>query len=251
MKNFKQLGLYLAFLWVTAVAGQGANLMFVFESRGSGSLAGQAFGPSDFRIVATADTDDWQRVSASGYLTGLPNLTASIEIDGLGDLEIISETHTLIYESPLSGARAFFGRRPSIVGALAGPFQPGWVENEEGDWVPNDGASLAAWDRQSSLGPISGPGQLPIWPSIDIASYTTHTDEGILALDGAPADVRFTVIPEPHTEALIVLGSIVGLALRRKVKLNPRLSGAEDMGRRCRSAGRRNGDEDEEMGTGY
>jgi len=178
---------------VVAVLGSSLSadtITFVHTGSGSGTLGGASFGTSDFVITATIDTSLHDPPAAGWW--GIEHTTASIDIEGLGGLNILTKTQTFLNpSSQIVG----FARTLSSGGLdlLHGP------TNEVFDDQP----------MPIVVGPVSGTVTLLQW------SYDTqiNTSGGILIFDDGTSDGTFQSTPEPATMTLLALG---GLALLRR-----------------------------------
>ncbi len=167
-------------------------LTFLQEGNGAGTLDGDPFPASDFIITAVGDTDDRQSL-ANGWW--IDHQSASIWIDGLGDLDFLSPTIHFV-NNPLS-----------IVG----------FSREQGIGLdlfdgPTD-AEFGTWDMLSPIGPISGEGWLIQW----IDDPQINTTGGILIFDtDYGVDATFTTVPEPATLAVFAVGGMYLMARRQR-----------------------------------
>lgn len=181
--------LALALLVLTPAQAPADILVFTHDGNGSGTLDGEPFPPSDFVITAFADTDDRQSFSGGWWIE---HLSASIWIDGLGDLDFLSPT------------RHFVNNRNSIVGFSRGNHGSDLFN---GPTHPDFGT----WDMLGPIGPISGSGYLLQWDRDPLI----NTTGGILIFASGSSDATFTAIPEPATLAIFVVGGM-GLLVRRR-----------------------------------
>lgn len=173
--------------WATSVA-LAAPIEFEHLGSGSGTIDGVAFSAT-FAITAVGNTNDRQDL---GFAFFIDHTSAEINIDGVGLFSFVSGTRTFVNNSAHSVgfSRAGFGGADLFNGPT--------------------NAAFGSWDMLSSIGPISGGGELLQWGIEDVV-----TSGGILFFDDFFTDVRFTatVVPAP---ASLTLLSITGIALTRR-----------------------------------
>lgn len=167
---------------------------------GSGTVGGDNFQNAAFTITATGDTTNRQSFVGGFFID---NISASINISGLGDFLILTGTRFFVNNSV--GVAGFSRAGSSGADLYNGPY----------------GSSLfSTWDMLSSIGPVSGNSQLMQWGIGDM-----NTNSGTLIfLDGLTfstftADVGGAPVPEPGTIALLGLG-MAGLAVYGKRRQN-------------------------------
>ena len=163
--------------------------MIYTGSAGSGTLAGNPFGPSMFTFTALADTSN--RASCGGSCLEIDHDSLTINISGIGNLTALSATRTF--------SSSGVGLSRSASTDLYG------------------GSLASGWDMLTSIGPVAGPMFLVQWSD----APQINTDMGILIFDDAEASATFQAIvrqvPEPGTLTLLGLGLAgLGFARRRK-----------------------------------
>lgn len=175
---------------VTAAA-HADPIIFSYTGAGSGSIAGVSFTDADFVITATGDTASREAIATGWFID---HATASIDIAGVGSFDFISPTRT------------FVNNPNSVVG-----FSRGGISGLDLFDGPTDTA-FAAWDMLSSIGPITGSGQLRQWSLVPV-----ETSGGVLLFDNAGSAATFsaTVIPAPASAVLLALGGFVAARRRR------------------------------------
>lgn len=197
--GFPQVAMMIGLAMSASSASFAAPITFIHTGSGSGTLDGVAFGelePASFQITATGDTED--RVSEGSFSAfSIEHTSASITIEGVDSLTFTTGTETFVNnEAPAVG----FSR--STGGDLhTGPLDP----------------AFAAWDMQSSIGPVGGSTRLLQWQGAPFSDVVT--DGGVLSFDSDDSvDGTFQAIvepvPEPAAGGLLALG-LAGLALSR------------------------------------
>jgi hypothetical protein len=181
---------------------QSSTITSTFLGRGSGTLAGVAFGPSDFTITAVGDTSN--RVSlAHGYCIGSD--TASITIASLGTYTFT--TPTMVWDN-FAATGVGFARGNGVDLMQVGP-----------DPV------FASWGMLTCVGPVSvGTGRLLQW-SGTVREYggDVVTSGGALFFTSATniaATYSATVVPEPYSVLAIAinLGGMAVFASRSRTR---------------------------------
>lgn len=182
-------------LLLTTAEASAAILTFLHEGNGSGTLGGNPFRASDFLITAVGDTDDRESFG-SGWFIG--HTSASISIEGVGVVDFLTPTRHFVNNTvQIVG----FSRAGSGTDLFDGPTDP----------------LFGAWDMLSPIGPITGQGTLLQWDH----GGGINTTGGILFFDHGSTDTTFTVVPEPGTLAMCVVGGM-GLMVRRRCETHPR-----------------------------
>lgn len=184
---------------VGAVAGSAsaAQITFVHESSGSGTIGTQSFGataPVNFTITATGDTTAAQSFGDGFWID---HVSASISIAGVGTFDILTGTRTFVYN--LGQVVGFSRAGGTGLDLLNGP-----------RLFPE----LGTWDMTTSLGPITGAGEIIQWN----ANPNINTSGGVLFINSTPdATVTFsaTVVPAPGAVALGGV-ALLGASRRRR-----------------------------------
>lgn len=173
----------------------GNILEFTHSGFGSGKLAGVPFPQSDFVIKAYVNTDDRQSFS-QGWL--IPHTSASIWIDGLGDLAFLSPTYHFVNNL-----------------AMRVGFAPPRGMFALDQFIGPQSAEFGNWDMLGPIGPISGAGSLQAWQSF----APLLTTGGNLLFNNGDCDANFTaaLVPEPSTLTLLAVAGI-SLCRRRRPK---------------------------------
>ena len=188
-----------AFVLMFAVSAFADPILFTHTGTGSGSLDGSTFATTAFTISGIGDTTN--RVSfGTGYYIDLTS--ATIEIVGVGNLTFVT------------GTRFFVNNTTNLVGFSRAGI--GGLDLFDG---PTNSA-FASWDMLTSIGPISGTGELFQWLLTAII-----TDQGPLAFNlGTSAStfqatVGTTAVPEPGSLVLLGAGlGALGIVLRKRKK---------------------------------
>ncbi|MDP6312314.1 MAG: hypothetical protein QF781_09195 [Phycisphaerales bacterium] len=173
---------------LASVTGAHADLItFTHTGSGSGTLNSSMFGPSNFTIVSTADTDNRDSHGSAYYIN---HDSVTITIDGLGTYDITDATRTFV-----NGQIVGFSRE----GATGSDLFNG----------PSDPAFLV-WEMLTSIGPVSGTGTLMQWGS------GINTSGGILEFYNGSSSATFAAtIPAPGVMALLGVAGFVGRRRRR------------------------------------
>lgn len=203
MKRILSILVAIGFLCIS-ISAQASTITFIHEGSGSGTIDGTPFDAS-FTITAIGDTSSR---GSFGFGFWIDHTSAIIDIDSVGSFSFITGTRTFVAQ----GADATVGfSRAGIFG----------LDLFNG---PTDDAAFSTWDMLTSIGPVSGSGDLSQWSSSDVM-----TDGGTLFFDTQDTDVRFTAsvggqnpIPEPGTLLLFGVG-LLGLA-----RMNRRTSSESD-----------------------
>ena len=199
--NFRILSQLSAALAAVALAGAtAAAAPITFTHQGTaaaGAVGGVAFGSTAFTITAFGDTDNREAYDvvpgAEGFF--IDHGSARIELASVGEFLFTTATRTF---NTRSITTAGFSRAGAIGTDLVnGPTLP----------------ALATWDMLSSIGPLSGSGQILQWDSSPV-----HTSGGQLLLEGGASPIVFTatVVPEPTALALAAALGAIGAAGGRR-----------------------------------
>lgn len=164
---------------------------FTHSGHGTGKIGAVDFIAS-FTITAIGDTGD--RIAPFPDVFAIPHLSATIDIDGVGVFDFMEGTRTFVN----SDVQAVGFSRIGGSDLFDGPFGV---------------AVFSTWDMLSSIGPISGGGQLLQWAD------GVNTSGGVLDFDDAEltGGVTFTavVVPAPSAAALLAFGGIAATRRRR------------------------------------
>ncbi len=179
----------------TFVAGSTANpITFTFTGSGSGSIGGSAFGSSDFTITEIGNTADVQSLASALFID---DISASIDISGVGTFDILTATRTFINGDIVGYSRA------GVDGS---------------DLYDGTSSLLFGWDMLTSIGPITTDFDLFQWE----VSPVIITDAGQLLFNNSEGSGTFTAtvasgaVPDASSPLLLLGFAIVGLAgLRR------------------------------------
>jgi hypothetical protein len=189
MKYAKSSYLVAGLIGLAASAVSASPITMIHDGSGSGTIDGVSF-TSVFTITTTGNTDD--RVNfGSGWF--IDHTSASINIAGVGTFDFITPTRTFVNNNiPLVGFS-----RAGISGSD--------LFNGPGN------AEFASWDMTTSIGPLSGGGNLIQWGSEDVM-----TSGGVLFFADGFTDAQFTaIVPAPASLALIGLAGITATRRRR------------------------------------
>lgn len=192
---------------MVAAWSSAATITFTHAGTGSGQIGGTTFTNADFVIVDTADTAS--RIAIPGGWS-INDLSASISIAGLGTFTFLTPTRTFV----------------NNVASFAG-FSRSGASGDDLYFDPVNPA-FASWDLLSSIGPISGTGQVLQWTS---AFAAVNTNRGVLTINSGTNPGVFTAAvsvitatPEPSSLVFLCLGLIgmVVVRLRYSRHLLPR-----------------------------
>ena len=157
---------------------------------GSGTFGSAAFANAAFTITGVGDTAN--RYSFFGGYS-IENISATISIAGVGDFLLTSGTRTFVNND--LGIVGFSRAGSSSSDLFNGPTTP----------------ALNSWDMLSSIGPLTGPGQLLQW-----TSFPVTTSGGTLIFENANLSATFqaTLVPEPASGMLVLGGALYCLLFR-------------------------------------
>ncbi|ELR97010.1 PEP-CTERM sorting domain-containing protein [Gloeocapsa sp. PCC 73106] len=181
---------------LTSPAAQAMGIIFTHQGSGTGTLDGVPFGPADFVITGIGDTDNRENISSSVF--SIDHDSASIDLNGLGSFDFITTTRTF-----LNGDSNTPG------------FSRSGIDGTDLFNGPSDSA-FNGYDLLSSIGPITGSGDLLQWTLSDVV-----TDGGILVFDSNDTVIttfQATLVPEPIT----ILGSLLVFSITGLVKRKSR-----------------------------
>ena len=184
------------------VAPAAADLLqFTQTGSGSGTLDGVAFDDTTFTITALTDTANVDGIAPFSSWT--PHLSATIEIDGVGTFDILTQTYTLV-------------EHPGQWGAPAVAFAIEWIGGPAGlFWGPMD-AVFGTWDTTTELDTVTGDSFHLGWglKEFDPQIFTTG---GLLYFNNSQEFVEgtFTATLVPAPGALVLLAG-AGLIRRRR-----------------------------------
>jgi hypothetical protein len=175
---------------------------FIHEGSGSGTLGGNAFN-TNFVITAQADTN--ARVTADPGIYFIDHNAAQIALSGIGTFAFTSPTRTFVNNPNM--IVGFSRANTDGADLFDGPVNP----------------SFATWNMLTSIGPISGSGELIQWTLAGSSQVTTTN--GVLIFNNAQvamARVTARVVPEP---AAIFLGLGAALLWALGPRATPRRTG--------------------------
>ena len=192
MRSGRRWGI-LAILF--AASSYADTITFTHTGIGSGVIGTTSFSNAAFTITDGGDTTN---VEAIGGGFSLEDAFASIEISGVGTFDFTSATRTFV-----SG---------DIVG-----FSRGTTMGSDLFDGPNS-AAFATWDMLTSIGPISGSGQLLQW-----SMSAVDTTGGVLVFDNSDTDTVFTAtvgtaVPEPAETIPFGVAVVIIAILAKRLK---------------------------------
>ena len=207
MRLLRIVGLMLALLVLHAPSAFSEPITFTHQGTGSGTIAGNPFTNAMFTITALGDTNN--RVSHSGGAF-INHDTVSISITGVGNFLFTTPTRTFVNHSArLVG----FSRASSpALDLFNGPTNP----------------IFSTYNMLTSIGPVTGTGQLLQWAAPPPFLLPVLTTDGQLVFNNAATTATFTatvgqVIPEPTT--LLLLGTgLAGVAAKVRKRRQARQS---------------------------
>ncbi len=193
MNQLLKLGLLSA---VAAIGLSASTITLTYSGTASGSLGQTSFSDAAFTVTGVGDTANFFVNPANSTVLDLALDSASIDIEGQGIFSFTGVMGAFVaHNAQLAGfAHADGGGSDLIHSAVD--------------------ASLASWDLASSIGPITGSGDILQW-GIAPAS----TSGGTLVLFNATTPITFqatvsNATPEPGSVLLLISGAVVLGVLR-------------------------------------
>ncbi len=189
-------GVAVSVVAMVSSSAMSVPIMFIHEGSGNGMIDGVSFVDAGFVITAFGDTDSKTETFPGVFL--FDHTSASIAIAGVGTFDFNQVTHSFYNSnSPVAG----FSRTvlPGIISDLFnGPYTP----------------ALAGWDMASSIGPISGEGEVLQWESFMVPVETTG---GTLFFEtDFDTEATFTaIVPAPGGAAVMAFGFVAAARRRR------------------------------------
>jgi hypothetical protein len=182
----------LAVVAIAALSGtaQAVPIQFVTTGGGSGTLNGVAFS-GGFTINSFGDTAT--RNSPFAGVFSIVHSSSFINIAGIGQVQILEATRTFVNQSG-TGLVGYSRGGGSGADLYNGPTS----------------ALFSTWDMTTSIGPVSGAGNLLQWGG------GLNTDHGLLAFSNGFSDCTFTAtVPAPAAGLSLVGGLMVATRRRR------------------------------------
>jgi hypothetical protein len=168
-------------------------ITYIFTGAGSGSLGGVSFDTSNFTITGISDTTDVQNNIG---IYSVDNISASIDISGLGTFDIETGTREFLSGDAVGFSRATF----SGLDLYDGPTN----------------SALSGWTMQTSIGPLPGDGSLIQWTD----TPEIETNAGQLIFNSGGSDVTFQAIvgssggsPVPDNSSTMIMVTCVMMVL--------------------------------------
>lgn len=179
-----------------ALAASGANaamITFIYTGFASGTLAGSFFGaaaPVPFTITATADNTN---ALSTGFGWRLTHDTATIDIGGIGALNISTITSSAVN---FNSDSMFFANLPANLSI----------------YFLGANAALDGWDMLSSIGPFDLDSTAQSWDEAPL-----QTSGGELEFTSASGTGTFQaiVVPAPASLGAFALAGLVATRRRR------------------------------------
>jgi hypothetical protein len=174
---------------------QASPIQYITTGIGSGSINNSPFTNANFTIICTADTSKRVATQSGGLpVFEIPNDIASININGVGTFQFVTQTITFV--NPTNRIVGFERASPSRDDLYDGPTD----------------TNFASWQLITAIGPISGTGDLIQWSN---QSTKVQTSGGPLVFADGASPVTFTAtIPEPASLSLLALGAMAVICSR-------------------------------------
>jgi hypothetical protein len=185
-RRFLGLVAVLATVFAFDTTANAEPILYRYTGIGSGSLGSSSFESASFTIRASADTDN----IATWVDADLQNthLSTSIEIDGLGTVDITTPSHTWIDQACCGG-----------IG-----------EDLSSNWITIDESGLFGYGLDTDLGPIVDTSPL------DVVQFSgVSTSGGSLTFDSISSVTFVATVPEPGLSVLLAIAVAPLLARRR------------------------------------
>ena len=182
----------LAVVALAAVSGtaQAVPIQFVTSGAASGTLNGVAFS-GGFQINSFGDTSSRQAIA--GGVFSIDHTSSFVTIEGIGQVQILSGTRTFVSQVG-TGIVGYSRGGASGLDLYNGP----------------SSSLFSTWDMTTSIGPVSGTGQLLQWGG------GLNTDHGVLAFANGLSDCTFTAIVPAPAAGLSLLGGLMVATRRRR-----------------------------------
>jgi hypothetical protein len=164
---------------------------FIYTGFTSGTLDGVEFANRAITITGQADTTN--RFLVAGPAWRVTHDSATVAIDGIGVLNVITPTSTAVNNGNM---RVVFGT-PAPNFAL---------------YLLGSDPAFAAWDLTTSIGPLDLAGQFLQWTDGPLA---TSGGELILNDQTGTGTFQAIVVPAPGAMGAVVLAGVLGARRRR------------------------------------
>lgn len=163
---------------------------YIYTGFASGTLDGVEFTNRAITITGKADTTN--RTSGPTFWR-VSHDSATIEVEGLGTLSVITETSTAVNSSTM---RTVFGNVPSNAALYLMGADP----------------AFETWDLTTSLGPLNLASEFLQWA---VAPLATSGGELILNNQTGTGTFQAIVVPAPGAVGVAVIAGLVGARRRR------------------------------------
>lgn len=167
-----------------------APIEFIHKGNGSGSIGTINFSNANFTVTGIGDTNN-RGTYILGVFQGffIDYNSSSISIDGVGTFDFITGLETFVNQV---NSLALLTRTGNGADSFSGPTN----------------SAFHTWDMLSSIGPITGTGQLFNWSAFP----QIMTNAGELVFNDGSSPVTFqAIVPEPCSLVLAAFG-FAGLA---------------------------------------